>query len=340
MKERIKIRGLDSLRFIAFFWVFIGHSTPYCRYGYYGIYVFFVLSSFLLTYLALLEIEQTNRFSRRNFFIRRALRIYPLYYLIIISCFIFLPILERYLNTSISLPQKKYLYFLFLSNFDSSDHIFALKFLWSISVEEQFYITFIFLSFFLKNHIYIPVILLYIIYMAGVVGSQYFHWNLYMLTTTYFPDFASGMIAGILFFHKKVPVIRMTAGLVAVFFLMSYMFSHISILNQFIELPISFLIASVILFVIKLFENYPIKGFLITSLEYLGKLTYGLYVYSGFIITFTMIVLPNGSLLHKFIFESIILFIVAWLSYFLFEINFIKLKNRFKRIPNQQHSSV
>ena len=75
-----QIQGLNSLRFFAFLSVFTLHTTTWFTYGGLGVDFFFILSSFLLTYLALNEIETTGRFSRKNFFIRRALRIYPLYF--------------------------------------------------------------------------------------------------------------------------------------------------------------------------------------------------------------------------------------------------------------------
>jgi len=50
----------------------------------FGVTVFFVLSGFLITYLLMQERTETNTISIKDFYIRRILRIWPLYYLIII----------------------------------------------------------------------------------------------------------------------------------------------------------------------------------------------------------------------------------------------------------------
>jgi peptidoglycan/LPS O-acetylase OafA/YrhL len=333
MKENSKIAGLDTLRFVAFVWVFIGHATPYWKYGYCGIYLFFVLSSFLLTYLSLSEIKETGGFSKKNFFIRRSLRIYPLYFFITISSFILLPVLERTLSFSISLPEKKHLYFLFLSNFDATDHIFALKFLWTISVEEQFYLLFIPASVFFRKYFAVPVILFFAFYFIGFFFIKEHHLNGYMFTTSYFPLFATGMIAGKIFFENKTPRIIILFGSAIGLLTVIYLFNHYVVLENFIEIPIAFFIACIILLITKFFNRYRLieKNKLFGITEYWGKYTYGLYVYSGFVITFVIKLLPEMNLWLKLAVESSVLFTVAWLSYTYFEVYFIKLKNQFKR---------
>ncbi|MDG1475769.1 MAG: acyltransferase, partial [Vicingaceae bacterium] len=165
-KNTTKIAGLDSLRFFAFLSIFIFHSTELLPKGYLGVDFFFVLSSFLLTYLVFIELQQTNSFSRKKFFIRRSLRIFPLYFLVVIFSLIILPLLT---NTNITLPNNKYLYWLFLSNYDFSDSIFALKFLWSIAVEEQFYLIFILFGFLFRKHFWVFIGILISTYIGYMI---------------------------------------------------------------------------------------------------------------------------------------------------------------------------
>ena len=66
--------------------------------------------------------------------------------------------------------------------------------------------------------------------------------------------------------------------------------------------------------------------------EYWGRYTYGLYVYSGFVITLIIKLLPEVNIWWKVILESVLLFVVAWCSYTFFEAKFIRLKKYFKRI--------
>ena len=105
MKGKFYHPELDRLRFVAFFAVFVHHFFPQSHSNYaaigslgakvlancveaggLGVDLFFCLSSFLITTLLLREFEERGRIDVRAFWIRRILRIWPLYY-----CFIALP---------------------------------------------------------------------------------------------------------------------------------------------------------------------------------------------------------------------------------------------------------
>jgi peptidoglycan/LPS O-acetylase OafA/YrhL len=328
-ENKSKIKGLNTLRFVAFFWVFFGHATPF-NFSYFEVYIFFVLSSFLLTYLALIELNNTGKFSKTDFFVRRALRIYPLYYFVVIGCFLLIPYMDQALHTNTTLPEKKYLYLLFLSNYDYSDHIFALKFFWSIAVQEQFYLLFMPLSLFFKRNIYIPVIILSVLYVMGQVIGKRFELNFYTLTTSYFPHFACGIVAGNLFFHKRVPKIRSLVNLFCLGILLCLITVYIPDLKRFIEVPIAILITIFILVIVQLFDSFPMNNKFIKVTEHLGKYTFGLYVFSGFIITITIKIFEHLNPFVQFGIECMALYIVAWFSYNLFEKHFIRLKKHFK----------
>src|SRR5690606_33171181 len=83
-----------GLRFIAFLLIFIHHTgfgdvflvSFIKRIGWIGVDVFFCLSAFLLTRLLQIEYENTDRIHIRYFFIRRVLRIWPLYFTYITFC--------------------------------------------------------------------------------------------------------------------------------------------------------------------------------------------------------------------------------------------------------------
>ena len=203
-KNTTKIAGLDSLRFFAFLSIFIFHSTAFLPKGYLGVDFFFVLSSFLLTYLVFIELEQTSKFSKKNFFIRRSLRIFPLYFLVVIFSLVALPLIANITNTKITLPENELLYWLFLSNYESSDSIFALKFLWSIAVEEQFYLIFILFGFLFKKHFWVFVGILFSLYIGYMIIAQQLELSTYTNTLTHFSNFAIGMSSAYLFYHKMV----------------------------------------------------------------------------------------------------------------------------------------
>jgi peptidoglycan/LPS O-acetylase OafA/YrhL len=96
MSNRRHFHTFDALRFFAFLKVFLLHlpitAFPLFNYlkggGGIGVSFFFVLSGFLITYIILEEKSQTGRVNLKNFFIRRILRIWPLFYLMILIAFL------------------------------------------------------------------------------------------------------------------------------------------------------------------------------------------------------------------------------------------------------------
>src|SRR5215831_13325413 len=165
-KTHIFFPNLDGLRFISFFVVFLHHcylsffsylrgSSPTAwqvqsflfKYGTLGVNFFFVLSGFLITYLLLKEKELTGTVHVGNFYVRRILRIWPLYFLCLLIGFVVFPLLKK---MSGELPHESAnpWYYIFLAaNFDylhtwpTKPDAILLSVLWSVAVEEQFYLT-------------------------------------------------------------------------------------------------------------------------------------------------------------------------------------------------------
>lgn len=109
--------------------------------GHLGIVMFFVLSGFLITHILLWEFKSNGKINTINFFIRRFLRVWPLYFLLVIFGFFIFPLLPHGVET----VHKIWRFALFLPNLDEIimgpyDSINFLSTTWSIGVEEQFYI--------------------------------------------------------------------------------------------------------------------------------------------------------------------------------------------------------
>ena len=144
------IAGLDGLRAVAFLIVFFFH-TRNLPVGWMGVQLFFVLSGFLITDILLRMKEQLPR---REFFVkfygRRFLRIFPLYYfyLALLAAFIFLlPALDlQALNTELGKRFLNHIWVaaLYMYDFFHASALFErsrfFTHLWSLSVEEQFYL--------------------------------------------------------------------------------------------------------------------------------------------------------------------------------------------------------
>jgi peptidoglycan/LPS O-acetylase OafA/YrhL len=145
---------LDALRFFAFLCVFSFHRMDYVgtdavrdvwafrfgTIGAFGVPVFFLLSAFLITDLLLRERDRTGAIHIQAFYMRRILRIWPLYF----AAFFGLALLNRFVPGVSSNDPLSWLAFTFFSgNWYILHHGWiagSVDPLWSISVEEQFYI--------------------------------------------------------------------------------------------------------------------------------------------------------------------------------------------------------
>jgi peptidoglycan/LPS O-acetylase OafA/YrhL len=148
---------LDGVRGVAIVMVlcvhFIGDSTPYtafgraivklANYGIWGVDLFFVLSGFLIT--GLLYDSKTSAHYFRDFYVRRTLRIFPLYYAVLALLFIVLPALGTPYPTGLAESARHQMWlWLYASNVYLAIHrAWALPYVghfWSLAVEEQFYL--------------------------------------------------------------------------------------------------------------------------------------------------------------------------------------------------------
>lgn len=152
--------GLNSLRFFAALFVVIGHipmnqgslGLPNPHYGALffrgstAVSFFFTLSGFLITWLLLAETRQTGGVDVRRFYLRRVCRIWPLYFLIVFFGLAFynalLPLAGIPYPVEYSVPFALLLYTFLLPNLMNSLYTVGgiLNPLWSIGVEEQFYL--------------------------------------------------------------------------------------------------------------------------------------------------------------------------------------------------------
>lgn len=140
---------LNGIRGIAIMLVLIQHfgwfSSNKTLFGYYGVDLFFVLSAFLITFILLNTKDNLGK-SLRIFYGRRFLRIFPIYYFLVF--FLYLIADPNVHEHFISLLTYTFNYGLTLNNPKISD----ISHLWSLSVEEQFYIFWPFLILPLRNN--------------------------------------------------------------------------------------------------------------------------------------------------------------------------------------------
>jgi peptidoglycan/LPS O-acetylase OafA/YrhL len=141
-----RIAGLDGLRALSIVLVLGGHlaGTRYCySRGFYshfgdlanlGVRVFFVISGFLITSLLLKEMEHTRTISLPQFYFRRTMRIFPAFYIFVLC------VAALQAGGAISLNRGDLLHaFTYTMNYHAARG-WWLGHIWSLSVEEQFYL--------------------------------------------------------------------------------------------------------------------------------------------------------------------------------------------------------
>ncbi len=139
-----RIPSLDGLRAISILLVVAAHSIDGDHYprlfdivghlGNLGVRMFFLISGFLITTLLLKEFDATKRISLKNFYLRRSLRIFPAFYVFVVTVFI----LER-MGLLRLLPGDMLHALTYTMNYHIK-RAWYLNHIWSLSVEEQFYL--------------------------------------------------------------------------------------------------------------------------------------------------------------------------------------------------------
>jgi|LakMenEpi03Aug12_release.lakeMendotaPanAssembly.Ray.scaffolds.fasta_scaffold279591_2 peptidoglycan/LPS O-acetylase OafA/YrhL len=181
-------KNLDAIRFFAALTVYFSHSLTHLiisgKYqsfwvkfllqlfsnGNIGVTIFFTLSGFLITYLLLNERKENGFIDIKKFYYRRILRIWPLYYLVLIFSFFIYPFFNFLIGINDHSDANLLYHLFFLSNFDlinilqliGSNALLIQKVSWSISVEEQFYLVWPILFLVFKNKtIFIGVLVIF-----------------------------------------------------------------------------------------------------------------------------------------------------------------------------------
>ena len=183
--------GLDGLRALAVAGVFLYHArphadgSPYLPGGFLGVDLFFVLSGYLITSLLLVEWEAGNRINLRRFWMRRARRLLPALVVVVLAALILAAIFARAdLGRTRGDAVSSLLYYtnwhLIIANhsyFTLMGRPSLLQHLWSLAVEEQFYVIWPLLlvpGLVLLGRRRLPMLVI-----AGIAGSAILMWLLY-----------------------------------------------------------------------------------------------------------------------------------------------------------------
>lgn len=348
------IKQLDSLRAIAVIMVIISHWIGNYRLqlGQIGVDIFFVISGFLISKILLdqknnaelLNISKSSLL--KNFYIRRTLRIFPIYYLLIFIMLFF----YKSIGTTI---QTAYPYFLtYTANF----YLFKIQYwdgclshLWSLAVEEQFYLVWPWIILFVNKKYLLTVIIVFI--LIGSV-SQYLLVDVNMasiLTFTCFDAFGFGAILSWLITYKYETLEKFykTISYISVFF--AFLFILGIFQQKYPFIPARTLASFIALWLIThIVINRESNSFMFKTilnnkrLIFLGKMSYGIYLYHLIIpiLNDKTINIYLNPLLPDVLYityskilllleNTFLVYIISWISYTFIEKQFLSLKDRF-----------
>lgn len=368
-KKRIYFENLDGLRFFCFLAVFLFHSfhtdnpdiiansafntikQDIFGNGFLGVNFFFVLSGFLITYLLIEEKKLNGKINIPKFWVRRILRIWPLYFLCIFFGFVLFPLAKTLAGGAPQESANIWYYLTFINNFDyihkGLPDAPGLGVLWSVAIEEQFYIVWpVILSFFTLRNYWVPFVV--IILGSLIFRAQYdipiFH---EMHTLSCIGDMAIGAFGAWLFNLKprfSNFIINMPRSLIVFFYVLLFAIfffrDEVLLSTYYLRIFERAFISTVILIIIleQCFSNnsfYKMNTF--RRLSRLGIITYGLYCLHFIVISAVAAVMKKlnmeNHIWQVFIIQPIlslaITIIAAKLSFKYFENPFLKMKDRF-----------
>lgn len=344
-----KIKGLDGLRAISVLFVIMSHAEAWQALGITsgavrsalsaqtGVNIFFVLSGFLITYLLIKEKEATGKIDIIAFIKRRALRIFPLYYLAIF----FLMYMSH--TGKASIPNCSFVYALtYTINLYPKECAYsAMSHFWSLSVEEHFYL-FWPIIFCLGKRVAMLIAGAVAIACVIIGTSLYPDSQNYYMNRWTFPAMLPILAGCILAFICNLPLLVSPIADKASSSILLIAIAFGLTTPAFINSDVIWL-ASACALVLYIFHNQD--SMLVRLLEFkplavLGVISYGLYVWQG-IFTGNGPYRSGGAFPPPVDVGVWLTFIVAPISYVFFEKPIMRLKHRYSwRATDQSGASA
>jgi len=308
-----------------------------------AVYVFFVLSGFLIIRLLYREVVQNGTIDLKSFYIRRILRIYPLYFLILIVGFLYYKVVLSYMGipyeADYDLTNALLLFVFFLPNVASTLYQpgGALEILWSIGIEEQFYILIPPMLAFIKKKFFIQLIIIFTVVYFALYASNFLPF-LRKFDFLYFYFSMGGLLAVL---HERYNLGHKIHKYLKLLILVIFVLYFFTDIFKIADLNTYHLMSMVLFsFVILTLSYSPVIDIKNKQINYLGKITYGIYVFHPLVMQLIGLLLLKLNAAVEMSDITIILlsyglvfgvtFIVSHFSYQYFEKPFLKLKNKFR----------
>ena len=301
-----RIAELDGLRGIAILLVLSFHyinnqlvhsdSMPgkllsrLTMFGWVGVDLFFVLSGFLIG--SILIANRTSKKYFSTFFIRRVARIIPNYFLLV-GLFLLILSIPAFSNNYFLTGNQVlplWSYFLIIQNFymaavDSLGNT-AMSVTWSIGIEEQFYILFPFVVYFLKKK-WLPYFLVLVIIAASVIRLQYDTWvPTYVLLGSRMDALAFGVL--IAYYYQKLNFIQFVQTYKVIFLgllglnvlICAALYYWLGDLGPIKHTLFSFIFSILVVFALGLKNTWYSRLLTNRTLMWVGTLSYSLYLFN------------------------------------------------------------
>lgn len=297
--------------------------------------LFFVLSGFLITQILLNAKGTDNYFS--YYYARRILRIFPLYYLVLLIYFFGLPILYGRAIPSFSLQWYNWVHLQNLPITFRWPHA-GPKYLWSLAVEEHFYLLWPMLVLWLNKRQLIGVCI-------GIIGIALVMrillavngYPVFFFTITTIDALAMGAIAGILNYYGGLMVYRARirqwmyiTGIPAIILWFIFFSTTNNVFNIAMPLLFNLFYASALSYLVTADQRHFLKRCLQKRIPvFTGTISYGFFIFHPLCISFTHRIFKNQGIVLQIVIALFASLIVATASYYLFEKRFMRLKRYF-----------
>ncbi|WP_046756737.1 acyltransferase family protein [Kordia jejudonensis] len=349
--------NLNPLRFLLALLVMVFHIPEFFRNrelpyfndgaifhrGLEAVYVFFVLSGFLIIRLLYKEVVNKGKIDIKNFYMRRILRIYPLYFVIMITGFLYynvvLDLVGIPYENDYNIVNAILLFTFFMPNVGTVLYHpgGVLEILWSIGLEEQFYLLTPPILLFLRKQFFIKFLLFFTIVYFALFASDIFPF-LKRFDFLFFYFSAGGLFA---ILHERYNLGNAIHKYLKIGILALFILYFCTDIIKGININLYHFISMVLFsFVILTLSYKPVITIRNASLNYLGKISYGIYMYHPLVMQLVGLLLLK--LVAKIDMPAIVIvllsyglvfgvtLIVSHFSYVYFEKPFLKLKNKFR----------
>lgn len=353
MKRRFYRPELDIVRLIAFLTVFFYHSASgdarsegvflvtLASAASFGLPLFFVLSAYLITTLLLREVESTGTVAIGRFYERRILRIWPLY-----LASLLIGLAWSYHHHFLHIEWRWYLSALLMSaNLVGLAQPGPIAHLWSISVEEQFYLFWPALTRWLsRRHLIVAAVVLIVVANLMLVHDGlhlYADYVMWFSSLVQFEMFAAGILLAIITADQRTWLtsfrIRLSLiSLVPILWFGAEYYFDIRRAGLVSVGPVRLCLGYAVVAISCALLIYAFLGSTgwPKSLVHMGKVSYGLYVFHLPVVT----LIGRSTLTSFWLKETLALLatsILALVSYRFFETPFLKIKQRLEVIPSR-----